>query len=196
MSDILFTLFIGIFATGMGALLCGFFYLSIRFPLFTILTSGKTEQDSRHEAALGLCTGLAILLAVAAFFCAVYSAYFISSGVRTEGVVTEIKTSTDKEGFPHSISIYQYADKQGGSHQDKTDTNDGEPLRVGDHVPVIYLSNDPKSSRVDRFTNHWLAPLTILGAAIGAGLVSAILNRLHKRRTANAASASRRDVSR
>lgn len=178
----LFSIPLGIFA-GLSA---GFLLtLGVRFPLLTVLLEkDKGAANERKDAAKGLCFGVAVLFAVTAFFIAVYSAYFVASGIRTEGVISELREKKDKDGFVSSTPFYRYSDKNGGIHLSDSNFRDGTEYKIGDKVPVVYLPESPSDSRVDYFPNHWLGPIFIFAFSLGIGLVPTVSSRILKRKAA------------
>lgn len=175
--------FIIIFGTLMGIIAGFMFTLGVRFPMLTVLLEkDKRAANERQDTAKGLCIGLAILFGVAAFFIAIYSVYFVSSGIRTQGIITEIRETKDDKGAPRYTPYYKYSDKKGGAHLDSANMRTGTEYKIGDTVPVIYLADAPSNSRIDGFLNHWFAPIWLVSMAFGAGMVPSISHRISKRK--------------
>ena len=105
----------------------------------------------------------------------IYSIYFLSSSIPTNGVVTEIVERKDDEGHVSRSPVYTYKDASGQNFTDRSSTGDSREFDVGDAIPIRYLKTSPHESRIDYFAHHWMLPIfmavfSILLGGLGFGL--------------------------
>lgn len=89
----------------------------------------------------------------------------VSGGVWTTGTVAALHPSSGGNGTVYRPEV-TFTDKKGQQHTHYSGVGSYPPsYEVGEHVPIIYNSDDPKDATVDSFLALWMLPVAFANAA-------------------------------
>ncbi|MDR0902517.1 MAG: DUF3592 domain-containing protein [Opitutaceae bacterium] len=117
-----------------------------------------------------LCFTGAGILFFGAICSACYSWYFLSNSIQTEATVTRFVEEKQSDGHVNMTFVYQYLDAKGKTHEDRPNGDSGRMFQVGDKIPIRYLKNNPRESRLDYTFYHW--GLTVILLVVSPGLLA------------------------
>ena len=166
-----------ILAVAFAAALLGGMAIGFMMGVVKGMTLGANFRTGRPVSPMPwiLCfigSGIFLLAAVGS---TAYSIHFISRGIQTKALVTEIIERRDDEGRLIRTPVYTYRNASGEEFTDRPSSGDGREFEVGDTIPIRYLKHSPHQSRIDYFAHHWLLPIlmasfSILLGGLGLGL--------------------------
>jgi len=142
----------------------GFFFWALR----RIKQNRPTISAEQYSFICKTAAGVLFLAAAAA---ATYSAFLLTTGNRTTGVVIELRGKHD-DGTELFAPTFRFVDGVGVTNIIDSNTYSSPThYRVGERIPVVYRRSDPTTARINSFTENWMATivLTTLG---GLALIS------------------------
>jgi Protein of unknown function (DUF3592) len=126
-----------------------------------------TSGTKRHRAGWLFCVvgSLSLLVALGSW---IYLSHFIHVAMHATGIVIEMREHTADNGDISYAPTFRFRDAAGVQHTVSSAVSESPPAyHVGDKVPVLYISSDPQSARIDSFWQIWALPIL---TAIGGGI--------------------------
>jgi hypothetical protein len=131
---------------------------------------------------LSFAMGILVLCAGLCF--GVFSWGTTHGGVRTNGVITDLRQNEHGYWFPE----FAYQDERGIRQTVRSSIGDAPAVfKKGEEVPVIFQRGHPGSGVIATFGELWMGTIIcgIVGiVTIGGGILLAVIERLVSRRTA------------
>ena len=98
---------------------------------------------------------------------------FLETAIKTEGIITGFDIPYSETSYSNISSSRTYRpfiefhtqDKQSYTFKPSSE-NSSERYRIGEIVPVLYDSNNPKRAEIDKFSHLWSGTLIIGGLGI------------------------------
>jgi hypothetical protein len=146
-----------------------------------------------------ICFGIAGVLFAVSLGSSIYTAALLTTGVKTTGVIVEIREREDKEDHSKSFApTFTFVDGSGLTNSVESNLSYGsvDHYRIGERVPVIYRSSNPQSARIDSFAEHWLLPIMTFGFAAVVLISIPIRNKWLEFRTGNKQAPTRSQLGR
>jgi hypothetical protein len=124
--------------------------------------------------------GLGVALLVAALVCVGFTAKELATerqlrqaGVTTEGVIVDKRETKSSKGATKRRIHVRFTDEAGTTHTTVHSASKLWPKQIGDSVPVVYVREDPSTSRIEG--DHGSSVYLILTLAFGLGGVLVLL---------------------
>ncbi|HXC35501.1 MAG TPA: DUF3592 domain-containing protein [Candidatus Acidoferrales bacterium] len=159
------------------------FYLGSRIGFWRASrrTGSATSGVIWYRGGLFSCVigGLSLLVAVGSW---IHLLHFTHVAVHTTGVIIEMREHAGKNGSITYAPTFRFQDSKGLEHTVSSTVSESPPAyNIGDNVPILYISSEPQSARIDRFLQLWALPiLTAIGGSffLLVGLIVICLPKL------------------
>jgi hypothetical protein len=127
----------------------------------------------------GVLGSIGLLVAIGSWF---YLLHFTHVALHATGTVIEMQQQVDKDGVIAYAPTFSFVDVAGVQYTVSSGFFQSPPaFHIGDTVPILYLSSDPRAARIDSYWQVWGLPslLAILGGFfLAVGLIVILWPRI------------------